>query len=63
MARVCPLKYFKSDAEAIIKNILLAIDRSGDFVLCLETFTMDHGGEVLSNTFQHWLGEQGIYYI
>ena len=37
----------KSDAEAIIKNILSAIDRSGDFVLCLETFTTDHGGEVL----------------
>ena len=53
----------KSDEEAIMKYILLAIDKSGGFVLCLETFTMDHGGEVLSNAFQNWLEEQGIFHL
>ena len=32
-------------------------------MLCLETFTTDHGGEVLSNNFHHWLGEQGIFHM
>ena len=53
----------KSDTEVKVRAHIMGSDTTGEPIGVLETITGDHGGEALSNAFQTWIAERGIFHL
>ena len=54
---------FKSDAAQFLQHLIARLNNTIVPAGFVETLTSDHGGEVTSNEFQHWLRVQGIFHM
>ena len=53
----------KSDAAEFLQHLLTRLNTTASPPGKVETFTSDHGGEVLSNAFRTWLKMIGVFHM
>jgi len=53
----------KSDAAQFLQHLLTRLNNTASPTCKVETFTSDHGGEVLSNAFRTWLKTIGVFHM